>query len=214
MYIPKHFEQTDISLMHALMADNPLATLIVNSTDGLSADHIPLLFKQDGSAHGKLVGHVARTNPLSQAEAASTAVLAVFHGPQTYISPSLYASKSQGGKVVPTWNYAVVHAHGSLNIVKDHNWLKGQLDELTSKNERTMPSPWNMSDAPTEFIDRLLNAIVGIEISISSLRGKWKVSQNQPENNQASAIAGLRAAGTDQAILMSSLIESHSRNPL
>ncbi len=207
MFIPKHFNQTDVGLMHALIAANPLATLVVSSNQGLSADHIPLLVRYDGSEYGKLVGHIARANPLSQLASSSTGVLAVFHGPQSYISPSLYATKREGGRVVPTWNYTVVHAYGNLRIIDEPNWVKAQLEELTFMNEQAMPSPWQISDAPAEYIERLLGAIVGIEISITRLIGKWKVSQNQPESNKVSAAAGLRATGSEQAHLMSALIE-------
>jgi transcriptional regulator len=207
MYSPSHFEQPRIDVMQALVASYPLATLVMNSGQGLDANHIPLLLKQDGSAYGKLVGHVARANPLWTEANPGIDVLAIFHGPDCYISPNWYASKHESGKVVPTWNFAVVHAYGTLRAIEDPGWLMAQLEELTAHNEQSMPSPWQLSDAPAEFTDRLLGAIVGIEISISRLVGKWKVSQNQPDANQRSVIEGLRSVGSESARSMARLVE-------
>ncbi len=186
MYLPKHFAETDVAEMHALMRARPLATLLSHGPDGLNANHIPLLL-----VDGKLQGHVARANPLWQAGKVVGEILVIFHGDESYISPSNYATKAEHGKVVPTWNYVAVHAYGELRVIDDPAWIFSQISALTATNEAALPQPWAVSDAPTEYIEKMLGAIVGIEISITRLLGKWKVSQNQPAENQASLVEAL-----------------------
>lgn len=157
-------------------------------------------------------GHVARSNPMWFDLEKNVEVLAVFHGPDAYITPSWYASKQETGKVVPTWNYAVVHAYGGLRVMDDASRIRSQLEALTSHNETPFPEPWAVSDAPYEFTEKLIGAIVGIEITITKLSGKWKVSQNQPERNRASVISGLRACGNSEASSMAALIEVCAKN--
>lgn len=186
MYLPKHFVENDVTEMHALMRTNPLATLVSHGPDGLNANHIPLLL-----VAGKLQGHVARANPLWKDGNVAGEVLVIFQGDESYISPSSYATKAEHGKVVPTWNYAAVHAYGELRVIDDPVWVLAQISVLTAANEAALPQPWAVSDAPTDYIEKMLGAIVGIEIVITRLLGKWKVSQNQPAVNQASLIAAL-----------------------
>ena len=195
MYLPKHFAENDVTEMHALMLANPLATLVSHGPDGLNANHIPLLL-----ADGKLQGHVARANPLWKDGNVAGEVLVIFQGDESYISPSGYATKAEHGKVVPTWNYAAVHAYGELRVIDDPVWVLAQISALTTVNEAGLPQPWAVSDAPADYIEQMLGAIVGIEISITQLLGKWKVSQNQPVVNQASLIAAL--AGQPMAALI------------
>mgnify|MGYP000988122184 CR=1 FL=1 len=197
MYIPKHFAEEDVAEMQALMRANPLATLVSHGADGLNANHIPLLL-----VDGKLQGHVARANPLWKAGNVAGEVLAVFQGDDSYISPSGYATKAEHGKVVPTWNYAAVHAYGELRVIDDPHWIFAQISALTAANEAALPQPWAVTDAPADYIEKMLGAIVGIEISITRLLGKWKVSQNQPAVNQASLIAALEKAGDPMAGLI------------
>ena len=197
MYLPKHFAETDVAEMHALMRAHPLATLVSDGPDGLNADHIPLLL-----ADGKLQGHVARANPVWKNGQAGGEVLAIFHGHDSYISPSGYASKAEHGKVVPTWNYVAVHAHGELRVIDDPTWVFAQISALTAANEAGLRQPWAVTDAPAEYIEKMLGAIVGIEITITRLLGKWKVSQNQPAENQASLIATFAARGDPMAELI------------
>jgi len=192
MYIPAHFEQPDIGIMHELIRAYPLATVVTLSSAGLNANHIPLHLTDDSSTFGVLAGHVARANPICREEGD---VLAVFQGPDAYISPSWYATKQETGKVVPTWNYAAVHAYGNLQIIDDAAWLRGQLEALTSDHEAAFAKPWKVEDAPADFTDKLLEAIVGIEITINRLEGKWKVSQNQPPRNRVGVVQGLRENG-------------------
>ena len=201
MYLPRHFAEDDVAEMHALMRANPLATLVTHGPDGLDANHIPLLLA-DAEPHGKLQGHVARTNSLWQPGRVTGEVLVVFQGDESYISPSGYATKAEHGKVVPTWNYVAVHAYGELRIIDDPAWIFGQISALTATHEAALPQPWAVTDAPADYIEKMLGAIVGIEITITCLLGKWKVSQNQPAINRASLIAALERAGDPMAGLI------------
>jgi transcriptional regulator len=201
MYLPKHFAEDDAAEMHALMRAHPLATLVSHGPDGLNANHIPLLLADAGPC-GTLQGHVARANPLWKAGNVSGEVLVVFQGDESYISPSGYATKAEHGKVVPTWNYAAVHAYGEMKVIDDPAWILGQISALTATHEAALPQPWAVTDAPDDYIDKMLGTIVGIEITITRLLGKWKVSQNQPAANQASLIAALERAGDPMAGLI------------
>lgn len=212
MYIPNQFDEPRIEVMHDLIRALPLATLITLSAGGLNANHIPLFLSAEPAPFGVLRGHVARANPVWFDLEKNVEALAVFHGPDAYITPSWYASKQETGKVVPTWNYAVVHAYGGLRVVDDVSWIRSQLEALTSHNEAPFSEPWPVLDAPYEFTEKLIEAIVGIEITITKLSGKWKVSQNQPERNQASVISGLRTCGNSEALSMAALIEICAKN--
>lgn len=192
MYAPKHFEETRIDVMHALMGEHPLGTLVTLGPDGLAADHIPfeILPPSAEHPHGVLQGHVARGNPLWKRDRED--VLVVFQGPAAYISPSWYEEKRSSGKVVPTYNYAAVHAHGRLRAIEDPQWLMALLERLTNRHEAARPLPWKFTDAPRDYTDQLLKAIVGIEIPIGRIQGKWKVSQNRPAQDQLNIAEGLR----------------------
>lgn len=194
MYIPKHFDEPRIDVMQTLIRDYPLATLVTLSADGINANHIPLHLTDDGSPYGSLHGHIARSNPLWTDFDPDIEVLAVFQAENAYISPSWYATKQQTGKVVPTWNYAAVHAYGTLRIIDDPAWIRRQLVAMTDEFEAEFPEPWSISDAPADFTERLITQIIGIEISVTRLQGKWKVSQNQPPENRSSVIKALREA--------------------
>src|SRR5574343_260139 len=191
MYLPKHFAEDRPDVLQALMAAHPLATLVTLGEDGPVANHIPLHLDPTAGPHGTLRGHLARANPLANGHAEGQSVLAIFQGPACYISPSGYATKAEHGKVVPTWNYTAVHAYGELRLIDDRDWLLTQLDTLTAEHEAALPHPWRVDDAPADYIAKMLGAVVGIEIVIERLVGKWKVSQNQPAENQASLIAAL-----------------------
>lgn len=210
MYIPQHFEESRIEVLHALMRARPLATLVTVSAAGLNANHLPLLLSADGGQFGSLLGHVARANPMWQDFDAGVEALAIFHGPQGYVSPSWYPTKKQHGQVVPTWNYAVVHAYGTLRAIQDPGWIHSQLEALTRQSEAAFAEPWAVADAPPEYIDRLAEAIVGIEMVISRLSGKWKASQNQSAANQAGVITGLGEQGSAE---LATLVEACCRGP-
>jgi transcriptional regulator len=204
MYCPAHFDESRIDVLHALMHERPLATIITQSAEGIVADHIPLHLRSDGSPFGTLVGHVALATPLWRLPGRE--VLAIFHGPDCYISPSWYATKQQTGKVVPTWNYVVAHAYGTLRAIEDPEWIHEQLELLTHQHEQHLPNPWTNSDAPDDYIKRLLGQIVGIEIPIVRLLGKWKVSQNQPVENCESVICALTNSGDAQKTAIAELV--------
>jgi len=190
MYLPAHFAQHDPAALQGLVRAHPLAALVSSTgPDGLTADHVPLEFDTDS---GCLRGHVARANPLWQ-HADGQAVLAIFHGPEAYVSPSWYPSKAEHHKVVPTWNYAVVHAHGPLQAVHDAPWLHALVTRLTSQHEASRAGPWAVTDAPPAYIDQMLRAIVGIQIPVERWVGKWKLSQNRSAADRDGVARGLVA---------------------
>ena len=196
MYHVPSFNESDTTILRNLVRDHPLATIINHDADGgLNANHIPLIWCDDGSEHGVLRGHIARANPLCNDHANGSDVLAIFQGVSGYISPSWYATKVETHKVVPTYNYTALHAHGRLMIKDDTDWLLTLLNDLTDKHELSLKTPWSVSDAPTEYIQQMMKVIIGIEISIHSLQGKWKVSQNQPQRNQSSVLKNLTEIG-------------------
>ena len=197
MYLPKHFEQPNAAALEKLMREHPLATLVSSGPDGLTADHIPLEFD---AASKTLRGHVARANPIWKV-AAGQPVLAVFQGPQAYVTPNWYPAKSATHKVVPTWNYAVVHAHGTLAVTEDAPWLHALVSRLTQHHESTQPRPWAVSDAPDDYIQQMLRAIVGIELPVLRLVGKYKLHQNHTTENHAGVVQGLgQGYSTAQAV--------------
>ena len=211
MYTPKHFEEPRIEVMHELIRARPLATLVTLTSGGLAANHIPLHLINTPTPFGTLRGHVARANPLWSDFAKDVEMLAIFHGPDSYITPSWYATKQETGKVVPTWNYAVVHAYGTLRVIDDSAWVRAQLEALTAHSEARFAQPWSVSDAPHEYTEKLIGAIVGFEIVITRLSGKWKVSQNQPAQNQAGVIEGLSNSGVRDAEAMAALVAAGAK---
>jgi len=205
MYLPKHFEETRPDVLHACIAANPLATL-VTVQDGLPcADEVPFMLARGDGGADVLRAHVARANPLWQ-RAANTPVLLVFRGPQAYVTPSWYPAKAEHGKVVPTWNYVVVQARGTLRVIDDAAWLRTQVTALTHSREDARAAPWQVSDAPADYIAQMLRAIVGIEVTIETLTGKWKVSQNRNEADRAGVLAGLRQEPGDNAAQVAALV--------
>ena len=197
MYLPAHFEQRDTGALHALMAEHPLATLVTPGPDGVVADLVPLHRHATADGATELRGHVARANPLWR-HADGQPVLVMFQGPQAYVTPSWYASKPRHGKVVPTWNYTVVQARGTLHAVDDAPWLRDLVGLLTDTHEAPRAQPWAVQDAPDDYVQQMLRAIVGIRIPVDALVGKWKVSQNRDEADRAGVATGLAAdAGQD-----------------
>jgi transcriptional regulator len=191
MYLPRHFEQHDRAALAALMHEHPLATLVVATPDGPTADLIQLEFHADVGPHGTLRGHVTRANPLWRHGGAPA--LAVFQGPQAYVSPNWYPSKREHGKVVPTWNYTMVQGRGALRALDDAAWVRAFVERLTERHESTQPAPWAVSDAPEDYLRQMVGAIVGIEIELTALVGKWKVSQNRSKADREGVAAGLAA---------------------
>ena len=195
MYQPPHFREDRLEVQHALIRAQSLGTLVTAGPGGLQANHIPFLVDADGAPHGELRAHLARANPQLLELAAVEECLVVFQGPQLYISPSLYPTKHEHGKAVPTWNYITVHAWGRPQVIEDAAWLRRQLDDLTLLKEGTRPAPWKVDDAPAPYIMSQMKGIVGVEIPIERIEGKWKVSQNRPQADRAGVIAGLRDGG-------------------
>jgi transcriptional regulator len=195
MYIPAHFALTEPSALHRIIRAHPLGMLVTHGDPGLDADHLPFEFDPAGGELGLLKGHVARANPLWQRCPTGTRVLVVFRGAQAFISPSWYPSKHETHRQVPTWNYEVVHAHGILTIRDDERYLRGLVARLTRHHEAAEARPWRMSDAPPDYIDAMLRNIVGIEILVTSLVGKSKLSQNKAVSDRLSAADKLDARG-------------------
>ena len=179
MYIPQHFEERDLAVLHALIRAHPLGTWVTEVNEGLEVNHLPFVLDDTRGQFGTLVGHVARANAVWKAASSRVESVVVFQGPQGYITPSWYTGKQDHGRVVPTWNYAVVHAHGTPRVVDDRAWLLKHVAELTSVHESGRETPWHVSDAPSDYIEGMVKNIVGIEIPIARLVGKWKVSQNR-----------------------------------
>jgi transcriptional regulator len=223
VYTPAHFAENRLPVLQSLMRDYPLATLVALTAQGLVANHIPLLFVPASEAPaaggegpdvvGCLQGHVARANALWRDCDPATDVLAVFQGPQAYISPAWYPSKREHGRVVPTWNYVVVHAHGRLRVHDDAAWTRALVERLTQRHESPRPAPWAVGDAPGDYIEQMTRAIVGIEIPVTRLAGKWKTSANQPAANRAGAAGALAASATETDRLMAALIAAHDAAP-
>jgi len=207
MYLPAHFEETRIEVLDELIARHPLGALVTLGSDGLTANHIPFLLNASDGPHGTLIGHVARNNMLWLDHDNSVEALVIFQGASAYISPNWYETKQITHEVVPTYNYAVVHVHGPLIIHDDPKWLRGVVGKLTKAMEASQAAPWKMADAPSGFINQQLENIVGIEIPISRLIGKWKTSQNRPVDDRVGAADGLRASGDPDHAAMAELIE-------
>jgi|SRR5450830_23119 len=201
MYLPSHFDEQRPALLHAVLRQHPLGLLITQSTTGeLAANPIPFLLDVDpDGGPGILRGHVARANPVWQEARTDSDALVVFQGPQTYISPSLYPSKVDTGKAVPTWNYIMVQARGRVTVIDDGDWLHAFVTRLTTQHETTRAAPWAVSDAPPDYVKSMLRAVVGIEIKLRTLQGKWKVSQNRSRADQDGVIAGLQSQGGEDA---------------
>jgi transcriptional regulator len=208
MYQPAHHREDRLEVQHALIRSFPLGTLVTSSPSGLIANHIPFLIDPAASKLGTLTAHVARANPQWRDFEPSSEALVVFRGGESYITPSWYETKRETGKVVPTWNYAVVHAYGAITVRDDANWLRRHIAELTAFNERGRAEPWAVTDAPDAFIGAMVRGIVGIEIEIARIEGKWKVSQNRPEPDRRGVVEGLRAEASAPARDMAELVEA------
>ncbi len=198
MYTPPHFTQADPAELQRILRAHPLGTIVRSGPDGLDADHIPFEFDPASGPFGKLSAHVARANPLWQTTPTGTEVLVIFRGAEAYVSPNWYPSKHEAHRQVPTWNYEVVHAHGRLTILDDERFVRGLLARLTRHHEATEPKPWKMGDSAPDFINDLLGKIVGIEVEITSIAGKSKLSQNKEARDRINAADTLVAKGHEE----------------
>ncbi len=195
MYQPPHFREERIEVQHALIRAYPFGLLVSAGADGLLADPMPFLLDTDASTNGTLRTHMARANPHWRALQNATEALVVFQGADAYVTPSWYPSKHETGKAVPTWNYAMVQVHGTPRVVEDREWLLKMVTDLTSVHEAGRTDAWAVSDAPASFVEAQLKGIVGVEIEIARITGKWKISQNRPVADRVGVVAGLEADG-------------------
>jgi transcriptional regulator len=212
MYLPSHFEETRVEVLHQLIRSHPLGALVTFGADGLNANHVPFEIDPNPAPFGTLRAHVARANPVWREYSKEVEPLVIFHGPQIYITPSWYQTKKETGKVVPTFNYIVVHAYGAMRVIEDAAWLRKFVGGLTDRFEASRVQPWAVTDAPEDFIAMQLRAIVGIEISLTRLIGKWKASQNRPAADQQGVVAGLRESDDAVAQAMAYAVEQN-KNP-
>lgn len=195
MYVPAHFDEPRLEELQRLIAEHPLGVLVTHGEGGLDADHLPFELDPAAGAHGTLRAHAARANPLWKQLESGAQVLVVFRAEHAYLSPSWYPSKREFHKQVPTWNYRVVHAHGEITVRDDERFVRGLVARLTRKHEASQPAPWKMGDAPTDYIDAMLKAIVGVEVEISRLVGKFKLSQNREFRDRLGAGEALKQQG-------------------
>lgn len=207
MYVPNHFKEDDREQLQKYIRDYGFGMLVVADDEGIEANHVPFhLSAGDDGSLGCLQCHLARSNPVWRRLQDGARVLAVFQGPDAYISPSWYPAKAETGRVVPTWNYLAVHAEGCARVIQDPIWLKQHLHQLTDQHESGTDDPWSVDDAPQDFTERLVQAIVGVEIKIDTLTGKLKASQNQPERNRVGVRAGLENGEGAHSRAMAKLI--------
>ncbi len=200
MHCPSMFREERLDALHGLITAHPLATLITAGSNGLMANLIPFTLHVGGK-NGLLRAHLARGNKQLDALRAGAEALVVFQGPECYVTPSWYPSKAEHGKVVPTWNFAMVQARGNPQVFDDATWVRAQIDELTNNHESKREHPWKVSDAPDDFIAAQLKAIVGFEIPILSIEGKWKASQNRTQTDLQGVMDGLRTEGASASIM-------------
>jgi transcriptional regulator len=218
MYIPPAHSETDEDTIFAFLAAHPFGALVTVADDGeLVATHVPWLVHRDRGAKGVLEGHIAKANrehqlPGENGTDRSSEALVIFTGSDAYISPSWYPSKAEHGKVVPTWNYIAVHVYGRVHFTSDREFLARHLEHLVTKHEGGRPIPWMISDAPRDYIERQMNAIVGVELSISRIEGKWKMSQNRPPADVDAVIENLRASPSAQARAVGEIVAMRKRS--
>ena len=211
MYLPKNLEETRIDVLHDLIGSHPLGTWVLADRAELNVNHIPFMLDSSQGEFGTLLGHVARANPVWNAPVSTVPNVIVFRGPQTYITPSWYPSKHQHGKAVPTWNYAIVAVHGIPEFIEDREWLYQHLTNLTDTQESSQALPWSIDDAPAEFTEKMISAIVGVQIPIQRIEGKWKVNQNRSESDKMGVVAGLLGKGDDDSLAMASLVRQRTQ---
>jgi transcriptional regulator len=211
VYSPSQFQETRPEVLHEHMRQHPLAAIIAATAGGLQANHVPLILEPDRGELGTLQGHIARANSIWRDLAAGAEVLVIFQGASHYISPNWYPSKARDGKVVPTWNYVVVHARGRISWIHEAAWLREFVTRLTVRHEPSDGSAWQVSDAPSDYIDQMLSAIVGLEIAITEITGKWKLSQNRNAVDRAGVVSALSASPAAASQQMASLVDAAGR---
>jgi len=208
MYNPPHFEESRVDVLHQLMQQEPFAVVVTLGAAGLNANHLPLEVDVSTPPFGTLRGHVSRANAMWKDAQSGVETLVIFEGPHHYVTPDWYPTKAETGKSVPTWNYVVVHAYGTPRFIEDPAWLRAHVERLTNRQEASRPVPWRVSDAPDDYVQTQLKGIVGFELPITRIFGKWKVSQNRTEADRRGVVAGLRGIGDDgDAAAIADLVE-------
>ncbi|HEX9490409.1 MAG TPA: FMN-binding negative transcriptional regulator [Stellaceae bacterium] len=210
MYLPKDFKEDRVPVLHEAIRRARLGTLVTMGADGIEASHVPMLVEPEPSPFGTLHGHIARANPQWRRATREVQALAIFLGPDAYITPAWYETKRQSGKVVPTWNYVAIHAYGPLTFYEDRDRLLALVTRLTETHEAARDQPWAVSDAPKDFIAGMLKAIVGFELPIARLEGKWKMSQNRPAADRAGVVAGLTREGGPEEGAVAEIVAARS----
>lgn len=208
MYQPPHFREDRLEVQHAFIRSHPFGLLVTAGRSGLVANPAPFLLDEAASPQGTLKAHLARANPQWQDVEPGAEALVIFQGPDAYVTPSWYETKRETGKVVPTWNYAMVQAYGRISVFEDPAWILDQVTALTSRHEAPFPTPWAVTDAPEPFVTAQLKGIVGIAIEITRIEAKWKVSQNRPEADRQGVSAGLRGLADERSQAMAELVEA------
>ena len=213
MYLPAHFKEARAEVMHDLIRAHPLGTLVTLDSSGLNGNHMPFEIIPDPAPFGTLRAHVARANPVWREFSKDVEALVIFQGTQGYVTPSWYATKRETGKVVPTWNYLVVHAYGPLRVVDDTAWLRAFVTRLTDRFEAERADPWKVTDAPDDYVEKMLSAIIGIEIPVARLLGKWKASQNRLPVDREGVVEGLRERNASGDLAMSEWVQEKNEPP-
>ena len=206
MYVPPHFKQDDVSVLHAAIRETGLGTLVTLGPEGMEASHVPMLIEPEPAPYGTLIGHVSRANPQWRTARSDVPALAMFLGPDAYVTPAWYATKGESGKVVPTWNYVAIHATGPLAFFEEPERLLALVTRLTDHHERGRRDPWAVTDAPADYVQGMLKGIVGFELTITRLEGKWKMSQNRPAHDRAGVVAGLTHEGGEAAAAVARIV--------
>jgi transcriptional regulator len=206
VYQPTQFREERTEVLHGVIRACPLATLVVADGEGFEVNHVPCLLRPGADGALAIHAHVSRANPLARLAAGGVPAVAVFAAGDGYVSPSWYPAKAEHGRVVPTWNYVVVHAHGSLRAIDDVAWLREQVEALTQAHEDARAQPWAVSDAPEDFVASQLQGIVGLELAIARLEGKWKLSQNHALADRLGVVAGLEAEPGEGAAKLSRMV--------
>lgn len=207
MYIPSSNAEHRPEVMHGFIEAQPFGALVTASASGLFATHLPFVLDRTRGAHGTLEGHVARANPHHRLVTGESEALVIFNGPDAYVTPAWYAAKAEHGRVVPTWNYVAVHVYGTLRIVDDRAFLRRHLEALTARHEAGRETPWTMGDAPADYIERLERAIVGLELTITRLEGKWKMSQNRSAADIDGVVRGLASSPRTDDRAVAAIVE-------
>lgn len=207
MYTPSYHQVTDPCILHDFIRMHPFGMLVSHDKSGFSINHIPFILDSEHKENACLFAHVAKANPVWKNFSRTEPCVVVFQGANSYISPSWYPSKHAHGKAVPTWNYTVVHVRGIAVVHQDRDWILHHINQLTDLHEAEQALPWKVSDAPDEYIDRLVDAIVGIEIPINDIEGKWKLNQNKSDADRQGVIAGLSAKNVENALRVADSIK-------